>query len=143
MKAQLTRILNESFEALELQDSTLICRIYSKVYKNGQIVKNCISSRKNYYREIQLTGHNKLKEMDEKKTYEVVEGRKTAGTSGLTRINDVQTPHVHLDNLSDERTIELLKKGTIKKEWYVKLPEGFKEDDSEVTKKQADKKAKK
>lgn len=140
MRDELDFILKSSFEQIEAKDSTLICSVYSKLYKNGQVVRNCISSRKQYYREIQLTGLKKNEIMESKKTYKVVKNRE----SGLTRISNLETPHVILSNLSDERTIKLLKEGSLKEEWYEKLPEGYKVEEvkAKVTKDKKEKKEK-
>ena len=100
-------LLSGNFEQVDAQFPHLICQIYSKLYKDGKVVRNCISSRQNYFREIQLTGLKRLEIMEQKRTFKA---KKSRG-EGLTRIYDHKRPHVIINNLSDSEVIDYLKAG--------------------------------
>lgn len=132
MKKDVLIIKNSTFEEVAADGylTLLLFKLYAKLFNNGKAPKiGCNSCLNDYYISIVNNGLKKLEFM-ENKTNVLKEGLHFVRSEGM---------HFSNKNLTDEKAIQLLSKGTMKPSQFVTLPKGYTAPKSKAEKVSKDK----
>lgn len=122
-----TRLLSMEVEAIMASTASLdLIRCYSFMYLGGAQPRGCEASQRRYYTELNLTGLQKAKEMDElqKRTCKPNWGKGCTNDNGLKFIHK-EGRHYSSLYITDEQAISLLTRGLINESDFDVLPEGY------------------
>ena len=114
-------VLDKSVEEV-LTDASLTLKLlkcYSKLYRNGALVKGCNDSLRKYYRQLQIDGEMKAKLLEDAKNRTCKPNWK--GLMYVTKIHS----HINPDLLGDQMAEMYLMNGILQESNFEILPKGY------------------
>lgn len=117
MRESVEKIISVSFSEVEKSKelTLLVLSVYSKLFLKSQAPSNCGFCLNKFYNEIISNGLQKI---------EFMANKTSVLKKGLHYVRQ-ENKHFSNDNLSDEKAIELLKKGYLSPSVFEALPKGY------------------
>lgn len=118
MLERVNNILSKDIEKIISSELSLeLLQVYSILFLSGGQPKTCSNSQRKYYQELSISGIKLAKKMDKKRTCK-------PKWKGLRYISKEHS-HFNSETIDDETAIKLLKRKSLSKDDFIKLPEDY------------------